>query len=117
MMTAYDLQKLQAETPEFAKLPITVDEEGGLTIDEVRGRSRAMTKKKGVKMIVVDYLQLMGAKKEKGRNREQEISEVSRGLKALAKELDIPIIALIGVLKNKKKVRYRNCQTLENRGQ
>lgn len=70
-----------------------IDDEGGLTIFQLRNKARELKRKKGIELIVIDYLQLMSGANKKD-SREQEVSGISRGLKALAKELDIPIIAL-----------------------
>jgi replicative DNA helicase len=73
--------------------PIYIDESGGLTPTEVRARARRLKREHGVGLIVVDYLQLMTVAGGK-ENRATEISEISRSLKALAKELECPVIAL-----------------------
>jgi len=74
-----------------AKLPIMIDETPGLSITELTARAKMCAMKTGTDLIIVDYLQLMTAKAE---NRTQEISVISRGLKALAKELNVPVLAL-----------------------
>lgn len=74
--------------------PLYLDETPGLSISELRTKARRLVREKGVKMIMIDYLQLMNATGLKLGSREQEVSTISRSLKALAKELDIPIIAL-----------------------
>ena len=74
--------------------PLYLDETPGLSISELRTKARRLVREKGVKMIMIDYLQLMNAGGTKLGSREQEVSTISRSLKALAKELDIPIIAL-----------------------
>ena len=73
--------------------PLYLDETPGLTISELRTKARRLVREKGVRMIMIDYLQLMNAGMKLG-SREQEVSTISRSLKALAKELHIPIIAL-----------------------
>lgn len=73
---------------------VHIDDTPGVTIDQLRARSRMLKSKFDIKMIIVDYLQLMSGTNKKGRNREQEISEISRGLKMIAKELKVPVIAL-----------------------
>lgn len=70
-----------------------IDDTPGLSITEMRAKGRRLKKKHDIKLVVVDYIQLMRAGDTKG-NREQEISTISRGLKEMAKELDIPVIAL-----------------------
>ena len=74
-------------------LPITIDDNSDITIDQLRVRARELKRKKGIKLLVVDYLQLIDGDGTKG-NREQEIARISRGLKKIAKELKIPVIAL-----------------------
>ena len=74
--------------------PLYLDETPGLSISELRTKARRLVREKGVKMIMIDYLQLMNATGLKLGSREQEVSTISRSLKALAKELNIPIIAL-----------------------
>lgn len=74
--------------------PLFVDESPNLSITEIRTKARRLVREKGVKMIIIDYLQLMNASGLKLGSREQEVSTISRSLKALAKELNIPIIAL-----------------------
>jgi len=73
-------------------LPIVIDDEGGLSLAKLKGKARAM-RREGCEIIFIDYIQLVTNEKQ-GANREQEVSGVSRGLKALAKELNIPIVAL-----------------------
>ncbi len=71
--------------------PLYIDDTPSLSLFELKTKARRLVKEKQVELIVIDYLQLM---RGDNKNREQEISEISRGLKALAKELNIPIIAL-----------------------
>jgi replicative DNA helicase len=73
--------------------PIYIDDTGALTPTEVRARARRLKREHGLGMIVIDYLQLMQVPGTK-ENRATEISEISRGLKALAKEMRVPVIAL-----------------------
>jgi len=74
--------------------PLYLDETPGLSITDLRTKARRLVREKGVKIIIIDYLQLMNASGMKLGSREQEVSTISRSLKALAKELNIPIIAL-----------------------
>lgn len=74
--------------------PIYVDDTPGMNIFELRTKARRLVREKGVKVIMVDYLQLMNASGVRFGNRQEEVSTISRSLKGLAKELDIPIIAL-----------------------
>jgi replicative DNA helicase len=75
------------------KLGVYIDDTPALTIAQLRSKVRRLVKKHGIQWVIIDYLQLMRADKSKG-NREQEISQISGGLKAIAKEFEIPIIAL-----------------------
>lgn len=79
--------------------PIEVDDAAGLSVSQVRSRARKMVRKSGVQLIVIDYLQLM---REPGKqeSRQVEVSRISSGLKALAKELDIPIVVLAQLNRN-----------------
>ena len=75
--------------------PIFIDDTAGITIMELRSKARRLKAEHGLKLIIIDYLQLMqGRPGKNGDNRQQEISEISRSLKALARELDVPVIAL-----------------------
>ena len=76
------------------KAPLYLDETPGLSITELRTKARRLVREHGVRLIMIDYLQLMTASGLKLGSREQEVSTISRSLKALAKELNIPIIAL-----------------------
>ena len=78
---------------QIKKLPIFIDDQPAISLIELRAKARRLIRRYGIKILIVDYLQLMRSG-EKGLPREQEISTISRGLKALAKELDIPVIAL-----------------------
>lgn len=71
-----------------------IDDAGGLTIADLRSRAQRLKLEHGIDFLVVDYLQLMSGHGGRNTNREREISEISRGLKSLAKELDIPVMAL-----------------------
>ncbi|HET9493331.1 MAG TPA: replicative DNA helicase [Chloroflexia bacterium] len=77
----------------LAQLPIFIDDSAGLTIHEIRSKSRRLEAEVGVDMLIVDYLQLMQGSARRDSNRVQEVSEISRGLKVLARELNIPVIA------------------------
>lgn len=78
---------------ELSKLPLYIDDTASLTIEQFKIKAKRLKSKHDIGLIVLDYLQLMGSSNSKG-NREQEISKISRGLKMIAKELKIPVIAL-----------------------
>ncbi|MCB0812978.1 MAG: DnaB-like helicase C-terminal domain-containing protein, partial [Flavobacteriales bacterium] len=74
--------------------PIYIDDTPGLNIFELRAKCRRLKAQHNVELIIIDYLQLMTGGGENKGNREQEISQISRSIKSIAKELDVPIIAL-----------------------
>lgn len=94
----YEWQQLIDKTAKLSEAPIYIDDTPALTILELRAKSRKLVAQHGVELIIIDYLQLMSADSSKGGsgpgNREQEIASISRSLKNIAKELNIPIIAL-----------------------
>lgn len=75
------------------KAPVYIDDTPNITLSELKIKARKLVKEKGVELIIIDYLQLMRSGM-KISNREQEVAEISKGLKVLAKELDVPVIAL-----------------------
>jgi replicative DNA helicase len=90
-----EFRNLARAAAELQTLPLYIDDTPGLTIAALRARARRLKRQKGIGMIVVDYLQLLqGTGRGGAENRVQEISEISRGLKQLAKELNVPVIAL-----------------------
>ena len=78
----------------LSKAPIFIDDSAALNIFELRAKCRRLKNKHNVGLIIIDYLQLMSGQTDRNSNREQEISKISRDLKGLAKELQVPIIAL-----------------------
>lgn len=93
---AQEFKKLARAAGELTSLPLYIDDTPALTIAALRARARRLKRQKGISMVVVDYLQLLQGtgKGSAGDNRVQEISEISRGLKQLAKELHVPVLAL-----------------------
>lgn len=90
----YEWQQLEYKLKDLSKAPIYIDDTPSLPIMEFRTKAKNLVKNKGVRLIVVDYLQLMQGPPELRGMREQEVAAISRTLKATAKELDVPIIAL-----------------------
>jgi replicative DNA helicase len=78
----------------MSNIPLYIDDTGGISIAQLVSRARRLKRQRGLDMIVVDYLQLLSAPGRRGDGRVQEVTEITTGLKALAKELDIPVIAL-----------------------
>ena len=90
-----DYEKIKQVSTELQDLPLYVDQTGGLSIGQLAARARRLKRQRGLDLLVIDYLQLLQTSKRSGRdNRVQEITEITTSLKALAKELNIPILAL-----------------------
>jgi replicative DNA helicase len=90
-----DYEKIKQTSTELQNLPLYVDQTGGLSIGQLTARARRLKRQRGLDLLVIDYLQLLQSSKRSGRdNRVQEITEITTSLKALAKELNIPILAL-----------------------
>lgn len=86
-----DLMELSCKSNDIAMLPILIDDTAGITLFELRSKIKKLILKEGIRLVVIDYLQLIN---QEAGSREQEVSKISRGLKAIAKEFNIPIIAL-----------------------
>lgn len=91
-----DFQKFVAASQQLSRVPLFIDDSAALTIGGVRTRARRLKRQHGLEMLVVDYLQLLrgSGSRQSEANRVQEVSEITRGLKAIAKELNIPVLAL-----------------------
>ena len=92
-LTEADWPRLSKAVGPLSKAPIYIDDTVGISMMEMRAKTRRLKAEKGLGMIIIDYLQLMQGSK-KSESRQQEISEISRSLKGLARELSVPIIAL-----------------------
>ena len=93
-MADHEFVQMTHKMSKLTQAKIFIDDQAALNIFELRAKARRLKSKHDIQMILIDYLQLMQATVDKGGNREQEISKISRDLKALAKELEVPIIAL-----------------------
>ena len=90
-----DFEKIKDVSIELQSLPFYVDETGGLSIGQLAARARRLKRQRGLDLMVIDYIQLLqGSSQRANENRVQEITEITTRLKALAKELNVPIIAL-----------------------
>ncbi|MDJ0686407.1 MAG: replicative DNA helicase [Alphaproteobacteria bacterium] len=90
-----EFQKLAVAAQDMARAPLYIDDTPALTITGLRQRARRVKRQHGLHMVVVDYLQLLqGPPEKRTDNRVQEVSDITRGLKTLAKELDVPVLAL-----------------------
>lgn len=93
-ITTADQTQLLHTHDRLIKAPIFIEDDPGINIRELRTKATLLKRRSNIQLLVVDYLQLMSGVDEKGKNRENVIAEISRGLKKIAKELDIPVIAL-----------------------
>lgn len=95
-----DAQNLARAVGQLSNAPIVVDDQGGLSLTQLRARARRMASRHKTQVIFVDYLQLMVGGKSRGQRREEEVSEISRGVKALARELRVPVVCLSQLNRN-----------------
>lgn len=100
-LSQHDVGKITKSAAILAKSNIYIDDTAGISILELRAKARRMRDRHGIELVVIDYLQLLRSTSKRGQdNRQIEISEISNGIKALAKELDIPIIVLAQLNRN-----------------
>jgi replicative DNA helicase len=88
-----DWHRLARRMGEVSEAPLFIDDSPHLTMMEIRAKARRLKQRNGLRLIVLDYLQLMSSPK-RVENRQQEVSEISRSMKLLAKELEIPVVAI-----------------------
>ncbi|PYF03382.1 primary replicative DNA helicase [Rhodopseudomonas faecalis] len=93
-ITERDFDKIRDYAIELQSLPLFVDETGGLSIAQLCARARRLKRQKGLDLIIVDYIQLLQGSGKRSDNRVQEVTEITTSLKALAKELNVPVIGL-----------------------
>jgi replicative DNA helicase len=93
-LTDDDLNRLGVAANTLTNMPLSIDDTGGISLVELRSRLRRHKKEFGLGLVIIDYLQLMGTTSKRSDSREREVAELSGGLKALAKELDVPVIVL-----------------------
>lgn len=89
-----DFPKLTGSAGKLAGAPLVIDDSPGLSILQLRAKARRMVQQYGIKLFVIDYLQLLHSTSRRAENRQQEIADISNGIKALAKELNVPVIVL-----------------------
>ncbi|WP_262267811.1 MULTISPECIES: replicative DNA helicase [Microvirga] len=89
-----DFYKITEAAREMQSIPFYIDQTGGISIAQLTARARRLKRQRGLDILIVDYLQLLSGSAKKGENRVQELTEITTGLKALAKELAVPLIAL-----------------------
>jgi replicative DNA helicase len=89
-----EFEQVVEASRQMQAVPLYIDQTGGISIAQLAARARRLKRQRGLDLLVVDYLQLLTGASKKGDNRVQEMTEITTGMKALAKELDVPIIAL-----------------------
>lgn len=89
-----DFPKLLGAADKLARAPLFIDDSSGLSILQLRAKARRMAQQYGIKLFVIDYLQLLHSTSRRAENRQQEIADISGGIKALAKELNVPVMVL-----------------------
>src|SRR5271157_4873450 len=92
-ITEGDFHRVTDAVREMQQIPFFIDQTGGISIAQLTARARRLKRQRGLDLLVIDYLQLLSGSKTRGDNRVQELTEITTGLKALAKELNIPILA------------------------
>ena len=93
-ITDGEFHRISEAAREMQSVPLYIDPTGGISIAQLSARARRLKRQRGLDVLVVDYLQLLSGSKSKEGNRVQELTEITTGLKALAKELNVPLIAL-----------------------
>lgn len=93
-ITEHEFEKLVGFSQTMQKTPLFIDQTGGISIAQLSARARRLKRQRGLDFLVVDYIQLMTGTGKSGENRVQEITAITTGLKALGKELNVPIVAL-----------------------
>ena len=93
-ITEDDFHRISQAMMDMQRIPFYIDQTGGISIAQLTARARRLKRQRGLDLLVVDYLQLLSGSKSKSDNRVQEITEITTGLKALAKELNVPILGL-----------------------
>jgi len=89
-----DFYKITDVARDMQTIPFYIDQTGGISIAQLAARARRLKRQRGLDLLVVDYIQLLSGSSKKGENRVQEVTEITTGMKALAKELNVPIVAL-----------------------
>lgn len=102
-----DFPKLTSSAGRIGAAPLYIDDSSGLSIMELRARARRMWQLYSIKLFVIDYLQLLHSTARKAHNRQQEIGDISRGCKALAKDLNVPVVVLAQLNRELEKDKNR----------
>ena len=102
-----DFPKITSAAGKLAASPLYIDDTAGLSILQLRAKARRMWQQYGIKLFVIDYLQLVHSTARRAENRQQEIADISNGVKALAKELNVPVIVLAQLNRELEKDKNR----------
>ena len=102
-----DFPKITSAAGKLAASPLYIDDTAGLSILQLRAKARRMWQQYGVKLFVIDYLQLLHSTARRAENRQQEIADISNGVKSLAKELNVPVIVLAQLNREIEKEKNR----------
>ena len=105
-----DFPKLTGAAGKLAAAPLFIDDSPGLSILQMRAKARRMAQQHGIKLFVIDYLQLLHSTARRAENRQQEIADISSGIKSLAKELKVPVIVLSQLNREVEKDKKRKPQ-------
>jgi replicative DNA helicase len=105
-----DFPKLTGAAGRLAGAPLFIDDSSGLSILQLRAKARRMVQQYGIKLFVIDYLQLLHSTARRAENRQQEIADISNGIKSLAKELSVPVIVLSQLNRELEKDKSRKPQ-------
>jgi replicative DNA helicase len=89
-----DWERMAMAVGQLSEADIHIDDTPGITVNEIRAKCRRLKKERGLGMILIDYLQLIQGRGQRGANRQEEVSQISRTLKQIARELEVPVIAL-----------------------
>ena len=104
---AADMTKIAHSLKDIITAPVYIDDTPGITVAEIRAKCRRLKMEKGLGLVVIDYLQLMQGSSRRGESRTQEVSEMSRSLKIMAKELNVPVITLSQLNRSSEKLARR----------
>ena len=99
-LEAEDWRKLTMAMGSLSNTGIYIDDSSGIRVNEIRSKCRRLKQEHGLDMVIIDYMQLISGNGKPGENRQQEVSDISRSLKGLARELEIPVIALSQLSRN-----------------
>ena len=97
-ITEHEFHHVAEAMREMQSIPFYIDQTGGISIAQLTARARRLKRQRGLDLLVIDYLQLLSGSKSRSDNRVQEVTEITTGLKALAKELNVPILGALAAL-------------------